>query len=89
MVGEEGVVAAGVLEVAGGVDERGGRGVCADGPVVPGVEGVELLVGGAESVVVAVEAAAELLVGVGVRVGVGRVRSWSWRVGRGGVGRGG
>ena len=60
--GEAGMVAAGVLELAGGVDESSGRGVLADGPLLPGVEGVELLVGGAESVVVAVEASAELLV---------------------------
>ena len=60
--GEEFVVAAGVVEVVGGVDEGGGTGGMSLGPLVPGVEGVEALLGVVESVVVAVEAPGELAV---------------------------
>lgn len=60
--GEECVLAAGVVEVVGGVDECGGvRGV-AVGPVGPGVEGVEPVLCRWESVVVVVVAAGELSV---------------------------
>ena len=60
--GEEGVVAAGVVEVVAGVDELGGAGGVSVGPVGPGVEGVELLLGVEEPVVVAVELSGELSV---------------------------
>ncbi len=60
--GEECVVAAGVVEVVGGVDERGGAWGVSVGPVVPGVEGVEAVLGVVEPVVVAVELSGELSV---------------------------
>ncbi len=47
-LGEELVWPADALELVGGVDERSGWEVLADGPLLPGVEGVELLVGDAE-----------------------------------------
>ena len=54
-LGEECVVAAGVVEVVGGVDEGGGTWGVSVGPVGPGVEGVESLLSLVEPVVVAVE----------------------------------
>jgi hypothetical protein len=60
--GEGSVVAVGVVEVLGGVDEGGWWWGVSGGPGVPGVEGVEALFGCGESVGVAVEAAGELLV---------------------------
>lgn len=61
--GEECVVAAGVVEVLGGVDEGSGAWGVSVGPVGPGVEGVDAVLGVEEPVVVAVEAAGELSVG--------------------------
>ena len=61
--GEECVVAAGVVEVVGGVDEGGGSGVVSVGPFGPGVEGVEAVLILEEPVVVVVELSGELLVG--------------------------
>ena len=60
--GEGSLVAAGVMEVVGGVDELGGWWGVSGGPGVPGVEGVEALFGGGEPVLIAAEAAGELLV---------------------------
>lgn len=64
--GEDSVMAAGVVEALGGVDECGGWWGVPGGPGVPGVDGVEPLLGGGESVGVAVEAAGELLVDLAV-----------------------
>lgn len=61
--GEECVVAAGVVEVVGGVDECGRAWGVSVGPVGPGVEGVEAVLILEEPVVVAVELSGELLVG--------------------------
>jgi hypothetical protein len=60
--GEQAVVAAGVVEVVGGVDECGGAWGVSVGPVGPGVEGVESMLILEEPVVVAVELSGELLV---------------------------
>ncbi len=60
--GEESVVAAGVVEVVGGVDEGGGAWGVSVGPVGPGVEGVEAVLDVEEPVVVAVELSGELSV---------------------------
>ncbi len=55
-------MAAGVVEVVGGVDECGGAWGVSVGPFGPGVEGVESLLGVVEPVVVAVELSGELSV---------------------------
>jgi len=60
--GEGSVMAAGVVEVTSGVDEGGGWWGVPGGPCVPGVESVETLFGGGEPVLIAAEAAGELLV---------------------------
>ena len=60
--GEVRVVAAGSLQLVGSVDECSGRQVLAGGPLLPGVEGIELSAVGADTILVAVEAAAEVLV---------------------------
>ncbi len=61
--GEECVVAAGVVEVLGGVDEGSGAWRVSVGPFGPGVDGRDAVLGVEEPVVVAVEAAGELSVG--------------------------
>ena len=62
-LGEDRVVLAGVVEVVGGVDELGGAWGVSVGPVGPGVEGVEAVLGVEGTVVVAVELSGELPVG--------------------------
>lgn len=64
--GEGSVVAAGVVEVLGGVDEGGGWWGVPGRPGVPGVESVEALFDDRDSVGVAVEAAGESLVDLAV-----------------------
>ncbi len=64
--GEGSVVAAGVVEVVGGVDEGGGWCRVSGRPGVPDVEGVELLFGVGEPILVSAEAARELLVDLAV-----------------------